>query len=188
MQQSSADEQEFSVTIVGPGVTIEKKVSAAQAGDIINLLMTGRTLSAVHGAVGKTTVFDSPSNVAGVQTRRTSLREFLDDHEATRNPDKITAIGAYVEQVEGKDGFTKEDVRLKFRSAGEAPPGNFGRDFTWAVQSGWIAEDPQHADTFFVTKKGRAAIDAKFSKDVQKPRDRRLRKKGDAEPAVRDDD
>ncbi len=189
MQQSSEGGEAFSVSVVGPGVTIEKKVSQTQASEIINFLMTGKAPSSAPAtAAGGSNSPVGSSNGAAAHTRRTSLREFLDDHEATRNPDKITAIGAYLEQVEGKDGFTRDDVRLKFRSAGESAPGNYGRDFSWAMQSGWIAEDPQNAGTFFVTKKGRAAIDAKFSRDVQKPQDRRFRRRGDAESADGNDE
>ena len=186
MEQStqSQPDAEFKISIVGKGVAIEKTVSAALASTIISMLMTGAAAPGLRASSGNSTVGQNEPGAGGGR-RRTSIREFLDDQAASRNPDKITAIAVFIEQVEGKETFSKEDVKLKFPKAGEAVPGNFTRDFAWAIQSGWIAEDPQVPGSFYVTQKGHAAVTAKFSKDVQKklPQDRRGRKKDQTESA-----
>jgi hypothetical protein len=72
--------------------------------------------------------------------------------------------------------FTKDDIRGRFRLSGEAAPANFPRDFIWAVKNGWIAEDPKSPGSFYVTQKGRNAIENNFSSEV---------KKGTPQPAAR---
>jgi hypothetical protein len=68
--------------------------------------------------------------------RRMSLREFLDESQASRNPDKITVIGEYLYQHEGKSEFSRDDIKGRFKHAGEGAPANFPRDFSWAVKNG----------------------------------------------------
>lgn len=87
-----------------------------------------------------------------------------------------------------EDTFSKDDVRKEFRHAGEAVPGNYSRDFRWAVSAGWIAPVLGEPDMFFVTGKGDKAVEAKFSEEIKKAtgvgktaRRRRPRKKGDEE-------
>ena len=97
-----------------------------------------------------------------------SLREHLTATEAKRNPDKILAIADYLERIEGLHGFSKDDIKARFRTAGESPPGNFPRDFSWTVSNGWIAEDAQTKGQFYVTRTGQSAVEAGFSDDVTK--------------------
>lgn len=69
-----------------------------------------------------------------------SAREAIDVSGATRNPEKIVALGAYVLQ-DGGDTFKADDVKAQFRRAREAAPGNFSRDLSTAIASGWVAEE-----------------------------------------------
>jgi hypothetical protein len=110
----------------------------------------------------------------------------LDETQARRNPDKITAIGEYLSEHEGQGEFTRDDIKSRFKLAGEAAPANFGRDFAWAVSNGWIAEDHKNPGSFYVTKKGRDSIDARFAAEVtkgtrQKPSGRRRTPKRDSD-------
>ena len=78
------------------------------------------------------------------------------------------AIAEYLYIHEEVELFTRDDIRGRFRTAGEAVPGNFPRDFAWAVKNGWVAEDVKSAGSFYVTQKGRLAIQSKFSEEVKK--------------------
>jgi hypothetical protein len=98
---------------------------------------------------------------------RQSLREFLSEHGTKRIPEKIVAIGEYL-TTNGAADFSKNDVLTQFRIAREAMPGNFGRDFNWAIATGWIAEDAGTPGRFYVTKSGEQAVDRNFSSEVTK--------------------
>jgi hypothetical protein len=177
----------FDVSIKGEGVMIEKKrVAAPLARQLINILMGGgdgyeHVLAhsvTVHGSTPK-----SAPGSSGEGASRTSLREYLDETQATRNPDKITAMGQYLLLHENVGEFTRDDIKGRFRTAGEVPPANFPRDFSWAVKNGWIAEDPKKPGAFYVTQKGRVAIEGRFSDGVKKSTSqpsarRRSRKRG----------
>jgi hypothetical protein len=176
---TDVNEENFAVSIVGDGVTIEKNVPAHVARQLISLVIGG---AASYGPVSRQETSVATNGAAGSAhsphsgARRTSLREFLEDSQASRNPDKITTIAKYLAQHEEMELFTKDDIKGKYRSAGEAAPANFPRDFAWAVRNGWVAEDPKSAGSFYVTSKGHAAVENKFSDEV---------KKTTAQPAVR---
>ncbi|MGB7101895.1 MAG: hypothetical protein WBD95_24405, partial [Xanthobacteraceae bacterium] len=68
----------------------------------------------------------------------------------------------------GATDFSKDDVLTQFRIAREAMPGNFRRDFSWAISTGWIAEDPHDPNRFYITQSGKRAVEGNFSKEVTK--------------------
>ena len=169
---NAGDEELYTVSIRGNGIEVEKSVPAQVARQVINAVM--------GGALSDSTLV-SGKGVGGISgassgIRRSSLREFLEESQARRNPDKITAIAEYLFQFEEIELFTRDDIRGRFRPSGEAAPANFPRDFTWAAKNGWIAEDPKSPGSFYVTQKGRNAIENKFSSEV---------KKGTPQPAAR---
>jgi len=75
---------------------------------------------------------------------------------------KILTVGRYVRDFEGRGDFTRDEIRERFRSAGEPQPANFPRDFQKAVRAGWIAEDPKKRGRFYVTRTGDELIDRGF--------------------------
>jgi hypothetical protein len=169
--ESKINEEHFMVSIKGDGVTVEKSVPAHVARQMIALIMGG---AVSYEPVSREETSVSTNGAAGLAhssrpgSRRTSLREFLEETQATRHPDKITAIAEYLALHERVDLFTKDEIRGRYRSAGEAAPANFPRDFAWAVRNGWIAEDSKSSGSFYVTSKGRAAVENKFSDEVKK--------------------
>jgi hypothetical protein len=161
---AESNEELYAVSVKGNGITVEKSVSAPVAREVMNVIMGGT-------ASASTATFQRRAdtvNTLGSGGRRISLREFLEESQVRRNPDKITGIAEYLFQFEGAELFTREDIRGRFRLAGEAAPGNFPRDFMWAVKNGWIAEDAKAQGSFYVTQKGRNAIENKFSSEVVK--------------------
>jgi hypothetical protein len=109
-----------------------------------------------------------------------SLRERLDDAQAKRMPDKIVVIGEFLQDA-GNETFTRSEVEQQFQAAGEGKPGNFGRDFQWAIRNGWLSPEVGSTKNFYVTKTGRTAIEKQFGADVKKataqPKAGRRRKK-----------
>jgi hypothetical protein len=187
---TNINEEHFTVSIKGDGVTVEKSVPAHVARQMISLIMGG-TVSYEPLPREEAPIFTN--DAAGLAhssrpgSRRTSLREFLEETQATRHPDKITAIAQYLALHEKADLFTRDEIKGRYRSAGEAAPANFPRDFGWAVRNGWIAEDSKSSGSFYVTSKGRAAVENKFSDEdkkatVQPSGRKRSRKAGRARP------
>jgi len=161
---------------------------------MITLIMGG---AASHEPVSRRETSVSANGIAGLSHsprpggRRTSLREFLEETQATRNPDKITAIAEYLALHEEVELFTRDDIKGRYRSAGEAAPANFPRDFAWALRNGWVAEDSKSPGSFYVTSKGRTAVENKFPDEIKKataqPAGRkRSRKAGSTPPAEND--
>src|ERR1700730_764236 len=167
-----SSEELYAVSIEGNGITIQKSVPAHIARQMINVIMGGaivdEPVSRHDAAVSTNDASLGTGHVPPVGGRRTSLREFLDESQASRNPDKITAIAEYLLVHEAIELFTRDDIKGRYRAAGEAAPANFPRDFTWAVKNGWVAEDPKSQGSFYVTQKGRNAIENKFSSEVKK--------------------
>jgi hypothetical protein len=97
-----------------------------------------------------------------------SIREFLDEHNAKRNPDIITATALYLSVHEGKPYFTKEDILDAFEAAAEPAPKNFPRDLKWAIKIGWIAEKRGTTDTYYVTSSGKNAVNSSFPNELIK--------------------
>ena len=149
-------ENTFKVTIEGPGLSITREVDA-------NALT--RVLQVILGSNGNGGALEDRSVEAhGLPSSPdVSLREFLTNCSAKRHPDKIVAIGHYIEAHEGQAGFSKDDIKARFRSAGEAPPGNFPRDFALALKNGWIAKDTKNSGQLYVTRSGQEAIQNHFS-------------------------
>lgn len=139
----------MSVTIQITGdVTFEKEITAFQAAHIIGFLSTSE-------------VTNTTPNVGTVQPvlmatpqGRVSLREIISQSDATTNPQKITVIGHHLIEREGRETFTTTEVRLAFPRAGERPPRNFSRDVRDAVRAGYIAEDEQDKENYFITNTG----------------------------------
>lgn len=181
MEDSDKKAVTYRLTLKGDGVTVEREVTEDHARQIIAIVMGG---AAMAGAPAR------PSASAGGITRAASgqipaLREFVDEVGAQRNPEKIVAIGAYLVDHLGQDNFSREEVKSQFKNAGEGVPGNYPRDFRWAIIAGWIAPDPNTSGRFFVTDSGRDALTQKFPDEIRertrqaKTTRRRRRKAGE---------
>jgi hypothetical protein len=75
-------------------------------------------------------------------------------------------------------------VKKEFKNASEPVPGNYARDWRWAISNGWLARSDDEPGEFYITLRGREALSQKFSDDVKKAtkqssRRRRTRKKAE---------
>lgn len=165
--QDTPEEKPFEIKVSGNGVDITQDVSQEMARSIIDILMGGAPRY-TNGGSGAPRGQSGTGGGAGEKERALSLREFLDEALARRNPDKMTAIGEFLAEHEHQAEFSRDDIKSRFKTAGEPAPANFSRDFNWTLSNGWIAEDPKNQGSYYVTKKGRDAIDAKFAAEIKK--------------------
>lgn len=151
-------------------ITIEGKVAYK---DEITVAQAVRIIAFLDDAVADLPLADLPLADSPLDASRTpgkksapngersveSAREALDRAGAKTNPEKIVALGAYVLQ-DGGDTFKAEDLKVQFRKAREAAPGNFSRDMSAAVQAGWVAE--AEGDEYYITNKIQGIFDGGF--------------------------
>jgi hypothetical protein len=175
MTDDDQPEGTYRLTLEGQGLSFQQEITADRLAAIMAIAL-GVTPAAAPSARNPNLGATEVPQGMGAQGR-VSLREFLDDVAASRIPEKILAIGGYLERQESQSLFTRDDVKTRFRSAGEPQPGNFPRDFSVAISSGWIAEDHANRGSFYVTKKGHQVIDSSFSADVSKMQRRSARKR-----------
>jgi hypothetical protein len=146
----------FSLRLSGEGLSIEQQIEQRVALQVVQVVMGG----------GAPTI--TPQN-AGIPESRSSdgvtlsLREYLDKIGASKKPEQIATIAHYVCEIEGQPDFGRDDIRSRFITAREPPPGNFGRDFALALKNGWIAEVHGKKNRYYVTAKGAQAIANNFS-------------------------
>jgi hypothetical protein len=159
--------ERFKITVEGDGLKLDRSIDESRAREIINILMGGA--AAPPPGTPRIEPLQGPLNAASGQPGvRLSLREFLNIAQAANWPAKITAIGVYLQDHEGQADFTREDVRARFRHAGEGQPGNYHRDFAVAVGNGWVAEDSRKPGSHYVTNTGRQAVESKFAGEVKR--------------------
>lgn len=154
----SNDRETFNVSLVGPGIDIRREVGAEKVPLILSVLMGGE----LRDAAGVT---QEASPIKPQATVKVSLREFLDEVKAITKPDQIVAIGHYMSTHEGKDTFSREDIKARFQSARERMPSNFPRDFNAAISRAMIAEDRVVSGQFYITKTGDQAIQRRFGSE-----------------------
>lgn len=182
-------ENEYTIKLEGPGLTVDQQISKEGALTILNLVMGGPTAPAVPPAAQAAPTPGSPAvqqsdqpSPPAVERQGTSksVGEFVDEVEAKRNPDKIVAMGVWLQKL-GEDRFTSERIKPLFQAAGEPMPANFARDWRWAVTAKWIAQSHDDPKSFYVTASGKKAVEAHFPAETRKataqPAKRRSRKK-----------
>jgi hypothetical protein len=159
-KKMSGGKRSYAFTLKGDGIDFAGAVDQFTARSLLNVVL-GAKSSSSHELPGVGREQGTASNPP------ISLREFLDGHGAKRIPEKIVVIGEYL-TTNGAVDFTKDDVLSHFRIAREAMPGNFPRDFNWAIATGWVAEDVKNPGRFYVTQSGKQAVDGNFSREVTK--------------------
>lgn len=147
-------QEAFTVSITGAGIEIRRKVNASKLALVMSIIMGNDPPEGV--------TFREPNVSGPAGPARVSLREFLDSAKATTKPDQIVAIGHYMALHEGKDAFSRDDIKARFQSARERPPSNFPRDFSTAISKGMIAEDHSMSGQYYVTKTGAQAVERQF--------------------------
>ena len=154
----------YKLSLKGEDTSFEREISEELASQVLTVVMRG-SQSVPAGSLLSRELEPDLTPGGG---RRQSVREYIDGVEAKRNVDKILAIASFLETVRGEETFSVDQVKREFRNARERVPGNFSRDFSWAVRNGWIAADDEAPGEYYVTQEGRKAVADKFSDEVKK--------------------
>ena len=184
MADSEVSADTYHFVLKGNGVTIDRMINAQVAGAIAKLVFGGVPSEAIESPEPRSAVFPAADQLAARPElpaspgQRLSLREYLQRADVDRGiHGKILAVGRYLRDHEGQSDFSRDDIRTRFRSAGEPQPANFHRDFQKAVRAGWIAEDHQNRDRFYVTRTGDDEIDRRQEGETATVRNVRPRRR-----------
>lgn len=152
---ASETDELFALTLVGDGISIDKKVSRQIASAVLTALMSDGATPTASERTG-----------AEKSHAKSSLspREFLTESRASSNAEQITALGHYLCDHEGKENFSKDDIREAFRRAHEVIPKNLPRDTGTAIKAGWIHEAPGKSGRYYVTNTGMQRVESKFGR------------------------
>ncbi len=171
------NELPYKVKIEGPGLNLEKEVSAAVGEQVVVLLVTGQAVGGgrhnMTGAqLGETGKRDGARIVVGPGqgdgSPNMSIREYMNECLAQRIPDKIAAIGAFLRKHRGQQSFTRSDLEIMFEEAAEPIPRNMPRDIKWAVRVGWVAQKSGDKGVYYVTHPGMNAVQNRFPGEMVK--------------------
>ncbi|MEZ6162926.1 MAG: hypothetical protein R3B67_00645 [Phycisphaerales bacterium] len=136
---------------------------------------TPKQTSRASGNANTTSVGEAEGPISGKSaSKKLSLAEFLDNCKPANNSQRIAAIAAYRQLVEGKELFARLDLKPYFSKARLPEPKNFDRDFNKTVKDGHIYEDGEKS---YLTQKGEEAVDNGFD-GKQAPRGRAVKKAG----------
>lgn len=163
---SEKKEEKVNITLDGAGMSFKSEISPLIAANILKLC-----ISAEHSP--SSTI---PSPEFTVDSEKTSLGEYVHKYEPTTYPEKIVAIAGYLKEHKGKESFSPEDIRPLFRTIGDVPPANFGRDFRNALTNLWIASEDNDPNFFYLTAMGLKALKGNFSGETKKTRKRNRKK------------
>jgi hypothetical protein len=165
-----SNESVYKVKIEGDGLTFERGISKEIGEKVLMLILSGGNQPfPMPESIGvHPTTHPEETQVSDKHHSDLSIREFLDEHNAKRNPDIITAAGLYLSIHENMQYFTKEDILNAFESAAESSPKNFSRDLKWTIKIGWVAEKRGTNDTYYVTSSGKNAVNTAFPAELLK--------------------
>lgn len=165
-------EPTYALVLEGNGITIKRDVPESVARAVTALVMGGAPAAPSPQTAVAAGFAGAPTASLG---GRQSVREYLNEVSPKRNAEKITAITAYLKE-HGQETVTRDQVKENFRKAGEPTPGNYHRDFTDALATGWIAEDHANAGNYYITSTGEAAIKNGFPGKIRRPAKKKSRK------------
>ena len=92
-------------------------------------------------------------------SRPVALVELIQEKQPGTNAQRIALFAYYREKYESLPRFSRDDLKLYFSRAKEAPATNYDRDFVEAVRKGWIHEDGTDS---YLTSKGVETIESGF--------------------------
>lgn len=153
------------LSIKGGGLSYKSVIDADTAAKIMTLCLAGEQPEAITSTTSKGQGAGQSVAVKGIKD---SPAEYLDRFGPKRNPDKILTLAGYIQEVEGRNSFNPGEIKRLFRDAGEVLPANFGRDFRWTKNSGWIAPDLAKKGNFYITNTGRKVLQGGFPDELVK--------------------
>ncbi len=108
----------------------------------------------------------------GITKKRLSLVELLKQKEPVTNFQRIAVFAFYREKHLNQQQFSPSDLLPFFATAKLSKPGNYQRDFNYAVKEGWIHDDGPQS---YLTQDGEKIVEAGFGGKA-KPRGKAMKK------------
>ncbi len=160
----------FTLRIEGTNLHFEKRVGRLVASYVMSIALGLIRVPKIRIPIFLDGDFTEPPSV---QCKDPELREFIIEHNAERNPDKILAIAVYYlgTREDDKDAITSGSrIAMGFKQAGFEKPSNFARDLRWTIANGWlksIDKSDKSLTKLLVTEEGIKAVEEKFSDEVK---------------------
>jgi hypothetical protein len=157
---------ECSIQLDGGSFKLDQKIPKELAARIAILVISdGKTDLAGDGTGPTGHLGDNAPHSArkpGGFGKASSLREYLDQHEAKKISHEIVCIGSYYQIKNNHNFFTRAELDSGFEEASSQAPANLPRDIKATIGLGWISPKSGGKDPFYVTNTGSSAIDANF--------------------------
>lgn len=96
----------------------------------------------------------------GAPGRRKGLTELVNEKSPSTSSQRIVLFAYYRDKHEGLPTFSRADLRPYFAKAKLSPPSNYDRDFSNAVERGWIHEDGSES---YITSNGEKLVESGFT-------------------------
>jgi len=145
--------RDISVKIEGSGLSFNGNVSLRQAVEML------RIASMTDNDLTKLSEKSKQEDVNANKMSGLSLREAIDLAAPKNSPETIAVIGAWLMEEEGLPDLSRQDIRDRYQDARLAAPGNYPRDFSGAVQKGFLAPTKGDKSRFYVTRTGRKLLE-----------------------------
>jgi hypothetical protein len=101
----------------------------------------------------------SSTKASALDGKKKGLTELLLEKNPGTNAQRIVLFAYYRREVENIATFARQELKTYFAKARLSPPANFDRDFSRAVEAGWIHEDGENS---YVTGSGDQLVDHGF--------------------------
>jgi hypothetical protein len=151
----------YKVRIVGPGINVDRQISESQANHLLVSLLTPH--APVHVPSNQGSREPTPQIDAGThEGEGDSIAEYLSAVSAKTSPEKIAAIGVFLQRHRKMSSFGRDNLEIEFPAAGESVPKNLHRDIKNTIRERWIAVRPGEKGAYYVTKTGIQAVNSKF--------------------------
>lgn len=177
------DTPTYTLSITGEGLSLEREVDQATALAVVNLVLTGQKpqipTQHIEALAPRPAGIPHPAVAAQGQAPSppVSVKEYTHELGAQNNADFILAFAAYITSREGRERFTRDELKSFFPKAGEPVPKNYTRDFGNTVDWGWVAEDHEQPGQWYITRAGTNALENQFAKETRKTTRARRRSK-----------
>ncbi len=142
--------------------SLDSQARSEVISSVFALLGMGATTPVSQTPAGQVQPVLSPTPEAPTPTPRArpkGLTEAINERQPGTNAQRIALFAYWREKHEGIPRFAREDLESYFGKAHLSPPRNYDRDFTKAVDRGWIHEDGAES---YITSKGIEVVEANF--------------------------
>ena len=157
----------YCVKITGPDFSFEQNLTEKEARRLTTIVVQQG-----FGIEGWSNLASNPNTSPKTHTQTTtqtnqpqaklSISEFISQSQATRTPDKLTAMAIYLHDFQGIDQIQRKIFTQQFKLIGQTAPKNLSRDLSWALRLGWLERLPHNSRLYRATTTGRQLVEQKF--------------------------